>query len=152
MAQLLASNADINAWLPDDKLEANDVNTAQFQVEAWRLIRGQLASSFLPVILAAWADPTTTPDQIRSVAGKIIAAYLYKKTYSEDSVNIPPYAQDLYNMAIQELADIKSGVMTLLDPVTDVALVISTLAMSSADFWPNKNADGPYFTMADKFG
>jgi hypothetical protein len=151
MAELLASIQDINTWLPDDKLEATGPNTDKFQIEAWRLIRGQLASSFLPTTLASWTGPTTTPDQIRSIAGKLIAAYLYKKVYSEDSVEIPAYAQDLYNEAIADLIAIRMGSITVLD-ADDNPIEDNLQGLGTADFYPNSSANGPYFTMDQTFG
>lgn len=149
--QLLASLQDINGWLADDKLEANDANTKQFQIDAWRTIRGQLASSFLPTILASWTDPTTTPDQIRGIASKIIAANLYKKVYSEDSAQVPQYAQDLYQQAIADLAMIRSGALTVVD-INDNPIGINQQGLDTTDFYPNDGAPGPYFKIADIFG
>lgn len=151
MAELLASNQDVNGWLTDDKLEATDANSAPLQLDAYRLIRGQLASSFTPVVLSGWINPATTPDQIRAIAGRLIAAYLYRKVYSEDSVTIPPYAQELYNEAIQMLADIRAGVITLID-VNGNPIDGSTEGLSQSDFWPNNTSDPPYFTMSQIFG
>jgi hypothetical protein len=151
MAALLASNQDVNAWFTNDKLEADDANTAGLQIEAWRLIRGQLANSYLPTVLASWVDPETTPDQIRSIASRLIAAYLYRAVYAEDSLTIPPYAQQLYNEAIQMLADVRSGNVVLLD-VNDEPIATNISAMSASDFWPNNTTDGPFFTMDAVFG
>jgi len=151
MAELLASNEDINTWLPADKLEANLANTAKEQIDAQRLIRGQLAGVFTPVIIAGWADPDTTPDLIRGVAGRLIAAFLYRKVYSEDSTDIPEYAQTLYNEAIGTLTGIRAGNIIVTDssgnPIGD-----NQLDMSSSDFWPNDTTAGPYFTMDQSFG
>jgi hypothetical protein len=148
--QLLASLNDINAWL-GDKLEANDANSSKLQIEAHRLIRGQLASSFLPTTLASWTTPENTPDQIRSIAGKLIAAYLYRQTYSEETTDVPKYAQSLYNEAVADLVLIRSGAVTVLD-VTDNPIEINQQSMSSADFWPNNSSGGPKFTMDQIFG
>lgn len=149
--QLLASLSDINTWLPDDKLEANDANSNKLQIEAWRLIRGQLASSFLPTTLASWTTPETTPDQVRSVAGKLIAAYLYRQVYAEETTDIPKYAQQLYNEAVAELIQMRTGAIIVLD-VDDNPIEINQQSMSSADFFPNNSTDGPYFTMSQVFG
>lgn len=151
MAQLLASLNDVNTWLPDDKLEANEANSSKLQIEAWRLIRGQLASSFLPTTLAGWTSPTTTPDQVRSVAGKLIAAYLYRAAYAEETAEVPKYAQQLYNEAVADLIKMRTGEIVILD-VNDNPIEVNQQSMSSADFFPNNTTDGPYFTMADRFG
>lgn len=148
--QLLASLIDINAWL-GDKLEANDANSNKLQIEAWRLIRGQLASSFEPTTLASWTSPTTTPDQIRSIAGKLIAAYLYRQVYSEESTEIPKYAQALYNEAVADLILIRNGGIVVLD-INDNPIEANQQSMSSADFWPNNSSGGPKFTMDQVFG
>jgi hypothetical protein len=150
MAELLASNSDVNRWLPTDKLEANDSNSAQFQIEAVQLIRGQLASSFTPTVLVGWDTPEHTPQTIRSIAGRLIAAFIYRKAYSEERTQIPPYAQELYDEAIQMLADIRSGNLVVLDPDGN-PISTDQLAMSAADFWPNDTTEGPYFTMSDRF-
>lgn len=150
-SELLASLQDINGWFTDDKLVADSINTAQLQIDAQRLIRGQLASSFTPTVLSSWLTPATTPGLIRAIAGRLIAAFLYRKIYSEEGVQIPAYAQEIYNEAIQMLIDIRMGNLTVTDddgnPITG-----NTEALSSADFFPNNSADPPYFTMADKFG
>jgi len=152
MTELLASVDDINTWLVDDKLEANEVNSASQQIDAWRLIRGQLVGTFDPTTVAAWTDPLSTPDQIRAIAGRLIAAYMYRSVYAEDLGDIPPYAQTLYNEAIQMLSDIRNGTTTVVDengnPISD-----NQLDMSSDDIFPNNNTtDGPYFLMGQVFG
>lgn len=151
MAELLASLDDINRWLPVDKLEATNANSDTFQVEALQLIRGQLASSFTPVILASWDNPTDTPQTIRAIAGRLIAAYLYRAVYSEDVANIPQYAQELYNEAISMLAQIRANQLIVLDGSGN-PIGQNLLAESASDVWPNNTTDGPYFTMAQKFG
>jgi len=150
MAELLASNRDINRWLPGDKLVATDTNTAEFQIDAWQLIRGQLASSFPTTVLATWTNPTNTPATIRAIAGRLIAAYLYRETYSEDSVAIPAYAQELYNEAIAMLAQIRANTLIVLDGSGNP--IDNELALTAGDFYPNDGAPGPFFTMTDRFG
>ena len=150
MAQLLASLQDINGWLADDKIEANDANTNQLQIDAWRTIRGQLASSFLPTILVTWTTPATTPDQIRGIAGRLIAAWLYKRSYSEEFDKVPQYAQDLYTSAIGDLAGIRSGMITVVG-VDGNPIGINQEGLTVDDFYPNDSATPSYFTMDAKF-
>ncbi len=148
--QILADLNDINGWLPDDKLIADDVDTAEFQVEARRIIKGQLSGVFTPAILFSWATPATTPDVIRGIAGRLIAAYYYRKRYSEDDPDIPAYAQRLYDEAIMMLTEIRMGTLIVLGP-DDVPIADSGLSMSTLDFWPNDSTEGPYFTMDQEF-
>lgn len=150
MAELLASNEDINGFLPDDKLEATDANSSAFQVDAVQLIRGQLASSFTPTVLASWADPTSTPQLIRQIAARLIAAQIYKKAYSEERSQIPEYAQDLYNQAIEMLREIRAGNLIVLD-TSGNPIATDSLALGSDDLGVNNSTDGPFFTMTQKF-
>src|SRR6266849_5172931 len=106
---MFASKTDIQAWLRQDKILVDDANSAKPNVEATRTIKGQLSGVFSVITLSSWADPTSTPDQIRSIAGRLAAAFLYREIYSEESAAIPAYAQELYNEAISMLQDIRSG-------------------------------------------
>lgn len=152
MAELLASNEDINGFLPDDKLEATTANSSAFQVDAVQLIRGQLASSFVPTILVGWSDPAHTPFLIRQIAARLIAAQIYKRSYSEERSQLPEYAQDLYDQAIAMLSEIRAGNLKVLD-VNGEPISTDDLALGSGDVWPNNSTpDGPFFTMTQKFG
>lgn len=149
--ELLASLNDVNGWLTEDKLEATGANSAQAQIEAWRLIRGQLASSFTPVTLAGWVDPNSTPDLIRGIAGRLIAAYIYRAVYSEESDTVvPAYAQLLYNEAISMLADIRAGNLTVVD--VNGNPIAGGAGFTNTDFYPNNSTTPPYFTMDQIFG
>jgi hypothetical protein len=150
VAQLLADLDDVKRWLPDDKLLVTDGSTSSFQVEAYRIVKSQLAGVFTPVELQSWANPDSTPDIIRSAAGRLIAAYVYREAYSEDVPDIPEYAQTLYNEAIALLQGVRSGQITVVDS-TDNPIETNMLDMSSDDFWPNNSAPGPYFTVEQEF-
>lgn len=150
MAELLASLSDIQKWLPADKLKVGQGDTDEEQIEAYRLIRAQLSGVFPVVTLASWVSPSTTPDIINSIAGRLIAAYIYRKAYSEDIADVPQYAQTLYDEARDMLIEIRSGNIDVLD---DDGNPISgdTSVMSSDDFYPNDSAPGPYFTMEQEW-
>lgn len=150
MAELLASYEDVDGFLPEDKLEANDANASQFQVDAVQLIRGQLASSFAPTVLVGWSDPSNTPYLIRQIAARLIASQVYKKVYSEERSQLPEYAQDLYNQAIEMLREIRAGNLIILD-TSGEPITTDELAMSSDDIWPNNLTEGPFFTMTQRF-
>ena len=150
MAQLLADLDDIKRWLPDDKLTVTDGSTSSFQVEAYRIVKSQLAGVFAPVTLNGWADPSTTPAIIRSVAGRLIAAYIYREAYSEDIPDIPEYAQALYDEAIMMLTQIRAGTLTVVDE-DDIPIGTNELDMTTSDFYPNDDAPGPFFSMEQEF-
>ena len=150
MAQLLADLDDIRVWLPEDKLPVTDGTTTRFQVEAYRIIKSQLAGVFTPVTLLSWASPAATPSIIRGVAGRLIAAYLYREAYSEDEPTVPEYAQTLYNEAVAILSAIRAGTMTVVDS-SDEPVESNSLDMSSDDFYPNNKTPGPYFSMTTEW-
>lgn len=138
--------------MPGHKIEVNTANTAQWQIEATRIVKAKLSGTFPAVILHGWDTPEDTPPIIRSIAGELVAAYLYRALYSEDETVIPEYAQTLYNEAIQMLNDIRDGVLIVLDdndvPITDVV----TTTMGTGDFWPNDSTvPGPAFKMGDQW-
>lgn len=143
---MLATLDDVRKWIAGDKLEVDDVNVQGFQIEATRIIKSSLSGVFQPTTLHSWDTPETTPAIIRSIAGELIAAYLYRDVYSEDTPDVPEYAQTLYNEAISMLRDIRTGSLIVVD-TNDVPIEENQLDMDSLDFYPNDSAPGPYFTM-----
>lgn len=146
---MLATLSDIQKHMPDHKVEANVANTAQWQIEAARIVKAKLSGTLTAVVLHSWIDPDSTPPIIRSIAAELIAAYLYRALYSEDETIVPMYAQTLYNEAIQMLNDIREGVLIVLDeddvPISDV----TTTNMGTGDFYPDNTAPGPFFKVED---
>lgn len=144
---MYASISDIQTWPREDRIDVNVVNSVKPGIEADRLIRAQLAGVFASTVSATWVDPDTTPETVRSIAGRLTAAYLIRNLYSEEGNAIPEYATELYVEAVQMLADIRRGTLTVVDatgaPVNPVSSDIS--------FWPDDSTDGPYFTMAQQF-
>lgn len=137
----LASLEDINVHLPPDKLEVTDAEESPFQTDAERIIKGYLSGIYTPITLASWVSPTTTPGLIRAIAGRLIAAFEYRRRYSEDSLDDPQYAQNKYNEAMMFINELRSGTIVL-DGIT------GETGLSDLEFWPNDTTDGPYFTMA----
>lgn len=155
---LLASDDDINGFLASNQtmsVTSADPATASYddmQTDASRVIKSQLSGVFPTATLVGWIDPDSTPGTIRAIAGRLIAARWYSKqvTADEDRL-IPGYAQQLYNEAIAMLAAIRAGELPVLDD-DGVPIPGITTAESAADFWPNNDTPGPYFTMAKKWG
>lgn len=145
MAEILASLDDINTHLPTDKLEADVANTELLQVDVARFVRAMLVGTFTPITLVAWDSPDNTPDLIRGIAGRLIAAKYYAQRYAEDS-DVSEFATDLYNDAMAYIKGIKSGTYVVVD-VNDVPIAATGLGLSEDDFWPNSTAPLPAFTM-----
>ena len=149
--EILASLEDINTHLPDDKALMGDADDDAFQIDTARIIKGNLAGVFQPTTLAAWISPDSTPELIRGIAGRMIAARWYAKLYSEDDTRTSEYAQSLYMDAVGMLNDIRGGTLVVLD-ADDNPIENNQLILSNAVFWPNDTTAGPYFTMDAEFG
>lgn len=145
--ELFATLDDINAHLPEHKAQIEDADDDKLQVEAYRLIRAKLSSTFVTATLNAWVSPETTPGIIRTIAGMVIAAKWYAELYAEDSDTDATYANNLYAEAMSLIEEIRAGLIVVTDdsgtPLTD------TSYLSSDDFFPND--DAPKFTMDKEF-
>lgn len=139
----LATIDDINIHLPRDKVEVDTANYTPFQLDAERVVRGMLAGYYPSTTLATWTSPDTTPGLIRSIVGRLVAAFHYRQRYSEDSLDDPLYAQNKYNEAMELLRGVLDGTVVL-EEVT----VAGADHLTSKDFWPNDTTlPDPYFTM-----
>lgn len=140
---------DVNVHLPEDKLQMTEADLPMWDREAGRIIRGYVASTFTPVVIASWADPITTPEVIRGIAGRLIAAAYYANRFSTDDTEYPEYAQHLYNEAVSTLTGIQSGTVTVLS-VDGTQVISEQRSLSTEDFWPNDDT-GRQFSMGDVF-
>lgn len=146
---MLASLDDLKTFLPGDKFQVTDGNTELdlVQVDVERLIKGYLSSVFQATTLAAWADPTTTPSYIRSIAGRLVAAFYYAKRLSEDLPDWDKtYPQRIYDEAMMMLEMVRSG-QVVLEGVTDTP----GTEFDSSFFYPDSNARAAAFTMGMKW-
>jgi hypothetical protein len=145
---MFASLDDVNMHLPTDKLEMEEPELDLFGLDADRIIRGYLAGIVAPTTLAAWTSPDVTPEIIRAIAGRFIAAFWYRERYSEDSVDDPIFAQTKYNEAMAMLQGIISGSIVIVE-IPDASPVLG-LHFGPENFYPNNLDDGPIFTLDDK--
>lgn len=148
--EILATLEDVNGFLPD-LVEITDGDDKQFQVDAQRVIKSQLAGVFTPLVLTGWDTPANTPQLIRGIAGRLIAAKWYSIEFSQETTEIPRYAQGLYNEAIAMLADIKRGALIVVDDSNNPIGTGSELDLTSADINPNNSSPEPVFTMGMEF-
>jgi hypothetical protein len=146
---MLADLDDINTFLPQDKLRASDGDDDinRFQIDVDRVIKGYLTSTYSATTLAAWDDPTTTPAYIRACAGRLIAAFFYRKKLSENNAASADlsYPQRIYNEAMEMLMEVRSGLVDLPE-VTETA----GTDFSEEFFYPQDDTDIS-FTKAMRF-
>lgn len=148
--ELYATIEDINAHLPPGKAEIEDAEDDLLQVDAFRFIRSKLIGTFATTTLALWIDPDSTPEVIRAIAGRLIAAKWYMEIYAEDSDEDAAYAQRLYDEAMSMLQQILDGTITVIDPTTEEPYPdVQTGMLTDASFHPSD--DNPKFTMDMEF-
>jgi hypothetical protein len=116
---MFADKTDIQAWIRNDVILVDDANSQKPNVEARRTIIGQLSGFISSIVLQSWADPDTTPEIIRSIAGRLAAAFLYRALRDSEQDTDSAYAQWLYNNAIADLAAIKTGEIVIVDDNDD---------------------------------
>jgi hypothetical protein len=144
---MYASLEDITAWLRDDKVKVSDANSKQPNIDAGRIIRARLSGVFVPAVLNTWDSPATTPELIRSIAGRLAAAYLYRSLFSAESDEVSVYAQQLWNEAMMVINDIREGDTTVVDADNNP---IDTTGSNLLSFFPN-NSTQPLFSVNDVF-
>lgn len=139
------NDADVQKHLPVDRLPWEEVPDDKERIEegVQRVIRGYLAGSVDSAVLATWISPTTTPDMVREIAGRLIAAQVYRLRFGQQSFDDPEYAQVLYNEAMAMLNDIISGAVEIPG--------VAANEFTNEFFEPNNASDPPRFTMADRY-
>jgi hypothetical protein len=140
----LASLDDINTHLPGDKFAATDGNPeiGLYQIDMERTIKGYLSSVFSQATLNGWANPANTPVYIRSIAGRLIAAFYYAKKVSEDLPDWDrTYPQRLYDEAMRMLEEVRTGDVVLLEVIEPAGT-----RFDSSFFYPDENTT-PKFSM-----
>lgn len=146
-----ATDEDVNEFLNEEVIK---VATGDFDVEnneAARVIRAYLFASHIPAtVIDTWVDPATTPEIIRSIAGRMIASQVFGRAYSGNAEETSPYATQLYGEAMAMLNGIITGTLT----ITEIGDIAATGHISEDYFYPNDSADvldAPKFRMRDAF-
>jgi hypothetical protein len=146
----LATLEDVNVFLGEDKIQALDADDDSSQLDAERIVKGKLSGIYSPVVLASWTTPPTTPQYIRAIAGRLVAALYYARAFSEEAVTVPAYAQKLYDEAMDMLCKVYDGIVVLPEvPIGDQPT--SGGRLTGDDFLPNSDTQ-PKFTMSEVWG
>lgn len=152
--EILASVDDINAELPGIEtggttsgypfvVEATAENTGLIQISVARVVRAYLSGVVDSVELMSWDQPNDTPETIRVIAAKLIAAQLYFNHASRTTVVIDEnsFAQKRYNEALEMLNKIVTGEIKIGEEAPT-----ETINMDAEDFHPQDDTDRA-FTM-----
>jgi hypothetical protein len=150
MAELLADIEDIQKHLDPVNLRVTGNDSDHWQVEAHNIIKSQLAGMFTPLVLYGWDAPANTPSYIRGIAGRLIAAYIYRQVYArETGGDVPGYAAALAKEAFDMIGAILDGTAIVLDEnMEPIATLTGDLVPG---FYPDDTDAGPYFTMIQPF-
>jgi len=143
----LADLEDINQHLPDTNLQITEQEDGPYQIDAERIIRGYLSNVYTSATLASWTTPNQTPGLIRSVAGRLIAAWFYAAKVSGEVPDWNDYSDQKYKEAIGLLEQIVAGNL-ILEEVDEE--IVTGNSIDSADFWPN-DLEGSMFKLEQEF-
>jgi hypothetical protein len=147
VADILATTDDVNANLDNNVQVPEEEDLTLLQISIARSVKAYLSRVLTWTTLNTWTDPDTTPDIVREIAAKLIAAQYYYQKISTTTYEVPTtsYAQVLYNQAMEYMNMIISGEIVIPDvPETP------TEGMSTADFWPVDDT-ARAFTMSKNF-
>ena len=105
---------ELQAWLETTKMEVAVVDP-QLELTAKNLVFGTLTRRY---VVTGWTDGTNTPTMVTQIMSMYIAAWMYRKQYSEDITNDSrTYADDLEAQASALLCQLESAEVSLLDAV-----------------------------------
>lgn len=141
---MFADKTDIQTWIRSDLAVVDDANSQKANVDARRTIIGQLGGHFSQVVIQSWDVPDNTPEIIRSIAGRLTAAFMYRSLISSEQDTVSEYAQSIYNEAISMLEKITTGDITVVD---DTGTPIDTEGIDLVGFLVTE----PAFTMDQTF-
>lgn len=133
----LAAYQDANRYLDNDKVRfENDADALDDAISADRYVQASLFDVFGSQVtnwdIAPTGGKVQTPVIVTDIVAMLMAAYRYNKIYSLETNAADTYATRLMNMAESLLAKLRSGEMNLVE-----VTIISGVAFSESDFWPN---------------
>ena len=134
--------ADANVFLDGTTLLAVDGQIDDENSDAEALIRAYLTNRVPDTVIATWAmtPSITVPELVRDIAGRFVAAFLYRRNISGNDSAVDPYANQLYMEAQSLLEGIIDG--TLVIPEVPPEILLNTNHLSEAMFYPNNTTIG----------
>lgn len=137
--EIMATLDDVNGNLDGTVIEATADNSNLVQISVARVIRGYLSPLYDSATLMGWATPEDTPETIREIAAKLIAAQVYFHLAARQSfdINDDNYAQRLYDEAMKMLQGIIDGTII----VGEEGEVPVGPGLSEGDYFPVDDTD-----------
>lgn len=100
---------DAQAWATKSKLNLGALESA-LEGQTTTQVFARIAASY---DTSSWTDETTTPDIVKSIIAMEYVAFIYRRTYSEETDG-PTYADMLMGMAKSLIDGIIDGSITII--------------------------------------
>ena len=134
------SNAsDANVFLDGTTMVLVDGQIDNENTDAEMMIRAYLTNRVPAAVMATWTDATHTPELVRQIAGRFVAAICYRRAISGNDSAVDPYAAGLYNEAMAMLQGIIAGTINI--PEVPPGTLLDTRHLAQGMYYPNNNAD-----------
>lgn len=148
-----ATYQDANKFLDGTTVAFTDASdAAPEQTSAEQLIRAYLTNRVPTATLATWdiSTPSSVPMLIQEIAGRLMAAFRYRRLMSQNAPDVSPYAQRLYNEALSYLDGIISGRLSI--PEVPPDQILDTDHLLNVMYYPNDSTTDPYPIMPNPDG
>lgn len=145
--------AEANAWSESSKMALDTIDSS-LEAQVAALVLNKLS----PVYdVSTWTNDTSTPQLVRSIIAMEYVAWVYDKTYAEDTGEANPYATLLRQTAEANIQGLLTGVVIL--PEAPEATTDNTvpsfypndLSSASEPTTENPSDGGPAFMMGTVF-
>jgi hypothetical protein len=142
--EILATLDDVNANLDGEVIEATPDNTDLVQISVARVVRAYLARIVDQPTMSSWITPEATPEIVREIAAKLIAAQVYFNEGARTALLVDQnsFAQRKYDEAMALLQGVIEGSISIIGPDGEpIGGVTPVEVMSINDFFPIDDTD-----------
>lgn len=132
--------AEVQTWIEESKLTIEAVDSGLESVANSKVMT-RLSAVY---DTSSWLDEASTPLLVRQVMAMFVAAWYYRRQYSEDTDATPSYADWLEGLANSLLDDLANLVVT----IPGVAVIAGV--DSGPDFYPRDTNYDEYGRVTDE--
>jgi hypothetical protein len=118
---------EVQVWLNNTRLTLSEIDD-QFEAAAASVIFARVATRY---DTSGWVNDATTPGIVRVALSRLIAAYEFRKAYSEVTADTAGSYADWLEVGAMSIAD------SIANGIIDLPGVSETTSPSSPLFWPN---------------